>query len=224
MLGAHILPEEPSPPAAWSSDLRDRLYLREAQYRLAKRPQPEKDPEAARIEATAVVAYTMIDLYQTLLALPEFAGGKGLLPLQDLTQALGDLIGGGQPSLLTRRAGVGKGGDTFGRRYIKKQAVTGVRCLRALGYDEKAACELVAREFSAAGVKGRKRRQDGSYAVDRGTILNWVISAPSNQEEHRQISAFVAGWVADTEEPMTERDVIAWIKRVALSPEVQSKI
>ncbi|MEN2787558.1 hypothetical protein ACFOKI_02940 [Sphingomonas qilianensis] len=208
----------------WVLDLQARLYTREAQYRLAKEAQPDRDPEEVRVEATVATAFALIDLHQALAALPQFAGGKGLLPLQDLAQALGDLVTGGQPVLLQRRAGVGKGKDTFGRRYIKKQAVTGVKCLQFLGYNEKAACSAVARVFSDAGVKGRKRRQDGSHSLDHGTILNWVISAPDNAEEYGQIQRFVAEWAADTKAPMTEAAVLDWARETANSPPVQSKI
>lgn len=215
------------PPADWAGRLAAQLYLREAEYRQCRSDTRAVDLDADQVLAstTAVLGYAVFNVIEALSELPEFSGDAGLLPFRDLVMAMGDLLKGNNSDILQKRPSVGKAQATIGRRYIKRQAVTGVLLLKGLGVDDVAACDQVAAVFSAAGVPGRKRSSDGTRRLTGKSIYEWVSRYKDDHAERDQIDQFVASWFdANGTFLGGFPEVNAWIERTAKSPAVQTKI
>lgn len=205
----------------WLGRLAERLRYREAQYRAAKQASSnlDEDPDHVRIEATAAATWSLLEIYGALSSLPEFAGSVGLLPIQDLIGALGDLAKGNKPAMLMPAAGVGLGVDTFNKTYVKKQAVAGTEALKAAGCSMKKACSIVAKVFADAGVKGRKGGR-----LSAGTVEHWAAVFEGDAAMASQIRDFAASWHVVGRPLPTIAEATEWIRRVAASAAVQSKI
>lgn len=221
-----------TPTVAWLRELAEKLKHSELQYiglrALAQGLLDPREVANAELQDADYQANAMLQaglhlmlVVEALRELEPFAGNDGLSPLHDLATAIMELDRGQHSPFLQPRSSVSSGGDSVARNYIKAHAVLGVRLLKEIGIGQMAACKLVAKIFGDAGVRGRKRSEEG-VMLSPTTIDDWTAKLDSNGA--RLVSMMFEDMLNKPGWPWSQEQVTELIKQMAASPLIQTKI
>lgn len=135
----------------------------------------EADPEEARAMATAVANQVLIEIILTLNEIPVLSAALSGGPMPDLIAALGDLRSGRNSTFFTKTPG--QKGPNLQSTMMKIRAVACVHTATRAGMIDAEAHSLVAKIFSAAGHRGKKKGP-----ISKTTVFDWCAEITPNHD------------------------------------------
>ncbi len=220
------------PTTAWLNGLAEKLKHSELKYiglrALAQGLLDPRDVANAELQDADYQANAMLQaglhlmlVVEALRELEPFEGNDGLSPLHDLATAIMELDRGQHSPFLQPRSSVSSGGDSVARNYIKAHAVLGVRLLREIGMGQVAACKLVAKIFGDAGIRGRKRSEEGAM-LSHTTVDDWTSHL--DDDGTKFLNLMLDSMANKPWRPSSKKQATEFITQMAESPLIQTKI